>query len=85
MPSVFLCPKFMCEAHFMAQPLHFLKGYFIYSTGGVSMCRKNHLHGCCVLFFGLGLMIGHCLESWFLCSFGGLVLIGLGFCVMHRR
>lgn len=49
------------------------------------MYRKNHLHGCCVLSFGLGLMLGHCLESWFLCSFGGLVLIGIGFCVMRRR
>ena len=29
------------------------------------MCRKNHLHGCCMLAFGLGLIIGHCLESWF--------------------
>lgn len=79
MPSVFYAQTSW------VQPLHFLKGSFIYSTGGVSMYRKNHLHGCCALSFGLGLMLGHCLESWFLCSFGGLVLIGIGFCVMRRR
>ncbi|MCI7808553.1 hypothetical protein MR626_04585 [bacterium] len=49
------------------------------------MCRKNHLHGCCILSFGLGLIIGHCLESWFLCCCGGVALIVLGLCVMKRR
>lgn len=49
------------------------------------MCRKSHLHGCCVSCLGLGLILGHCLESWLLCCFGGLVLIGLGFCVMRGR
>jgi len=38
-----------------------------------------------MLFFGLGIMIGHCLESWFFCSFGALALIILGFSVMKRR
>lgn len=49
------------------------------------MCRKKHLHGCCVVFFGLGLIVGHCLESWFLCAFGGLVLVGLGICIIRQR
>ncbi len=49
------------------------------------MCRKSHLHGWCMLLFGLGVMIGHCLDSWFLCCCGGFTLIILGFCVMHRN
>ena len=36
------------------------------------MCRKNHLHGCCCLFFGLGLIVGHCVSSWFVCCCGGI-------------
>ena len=49
------------------------------------MCRKNHLHGCCCISFALGVMVGHNLESWLLCSFGGLVLLGVGVCVLRRR
>lgn len=49
------------------------------------MCRKNHLHGCCVIAFAVGLMVGHSLESWFLCCFGALGLIVLGMCIMKRR
>ena len=49
------------------------------------MCRKRYLHGCCVLFFGLGIMVGCCLESWFWCSFGGLGLIVLGFVIMRGK
>lgn len=49
------------------------------------MCRKNHLHGCCVLFLGLGLIFGFCLESWFFCCCGGLGLIILGFCLMCKK
>ena len=49
------------------------------------MCRKNRLHGCCMIAFGVGLIVGHCLESWFLCCCGGIVLLILGCCVMRRR
>ncbi len=49
------------------------------------MCRKNRLHGLCILCFGLGLIVGHCLESWLLCCGGGVVLIGFGFVVSRRR
>lgn len=57
----------------------------IYFPGGVLMCRKSHLHGWCLAAFGLGLMLGRCLDSWFLCCFGGIGLIVLGFCVMRQR
>ena len=49
------------------------------------MCRKRYMHGCCALFFGLGLMVGYCLESWFLCSFGGLGLILFGILITHKK
>ncbi len=49
------------------------------------MCRKNHLHGCCLLAFGLGLLVGYCLESWFLCCCGGVGLIVFGLCVMKQK
>lgn len=49
------------------------------------MCRKKHLHGCCIAFFGLGLITGYCMESWLLCCFGGLVLLGVGVCVLRQR
>lgn len=57
----------------------------IHCLGGVCMYRKNHLHGCCCLVFGLGLILGHCLGNWFLCCGGGLVLIGLGFGISRKR
>ena len=49
------------------------------------MCRKNHLRGWCRICFGLGLIVGPCLQSWFLCCCGGIVLLVLGCCVMRRR
>ena len=49
------------------------------------MFRKNHLHGCYCLFFGLGLIVGHCVSSWFVCCCGGIALLALGFCIMRRR
>ena len=49
------------------------------------MCRKSRLHGCCVVFFALGLIVGHCIESWFLCTFGGLALVILGICIMRQK
>lgn len=49
------------------------------------MCRRNHLHGCCILCFGLGLIVGHCLESWFFCCCGGIGLVVLGIFVSRRR
>lgn len=45
------------------------------------MCRKNQLLGCCAGAFGLGLLVGYCIESGFLCiCIGiGLILVGLSF------
>ena len=40
---------------------------------------------CIMLGFGLGLMIGHCLESWLLCTCGGFVFVILGFGGMRRK
>ena len=37
------------------------------------------------LVFGLGLILGHCLESWLLCCCGGLCLMALGCCVTRHR
>ena len=48
------------------------------------MCRKKQMHGFCCLCFGLGLMVGCWLESWFLCSVGGLALILLGMTLAKR-
>ena len=51
------------------------------------MCRKNHLLGCTVGAFGLGLVVGHCAESAFLSIWGGTFLLVLGFCLLkgnHR-
>lgn len=42
------------------------------------MCRKNQLCGCALMAFGLGMMVGLCLESGFFCFLIGLIIIGLG-------
>ena len=55
------------------------------SSGGVFMCRKTYLRGCCLCCLGLGLILGHCLESWFLCCCGGVALLVLGCSAMGRR
>lgn len=39
------------------------------------MCRKSQLRAFVLLGFGLGLIVGHCLDSWLLCSCGGGVLV----------
>ncbi len=49
------------------------------------MCRKNHLQGGCLLSFGLGLILGCCLESWPLCVLGGGALMVLGLWAARRR
>ena len=49
------------------------------------MCRKQHLQGWCMIALGFGLLLGRCLQSWFVCAAGGLALVVLGFCVMRRR
>lgn len=49
------------------------------------MCRKKTLQGCCCICFGLGVIVGFALESWFLCSLGGLALIFFGLLLMKQR
>lgn len=49
------------------------------------MCRKSYLRGCCILFFGLGLLVGYSLESWFLCCCGGFVLVVMGLFGMRQK
>ena len=49
------------------------------------MCRKNHLQGCCLIAFGLGIVVGHSLKSWFLCTCGGTALAVLGLCILKKR
>lgn len=49
------------------------------------MCRKKYLHGCCLICFGLGLLIGHWVSSWVLCGCGGLCLVVIGFSVTRKR
>ena len=57
----------------------------IHLPGGVFMCRKTYLRGCCIAFFGLGLIFGHCLESWFVCCCGGTGLVFLGVYMMKQK
>ena len=49
------------------------------------MYRKNYFRGFCLLCFGIGVIVGHCLESWLLCCGGGLILIILGLCIVKKR
>lgn len=63
----------------MNYPLHRI------CAGGVFMCRKNQLCGSALVTFGLGLLVGMCLESGFFCFFVGLGIIGLGIWCMKKR
>ena len=49
------------------------------------MCRRNQLRGCALMAFGLGVLIGYFLQSWFLCSVGGIVLVVIGWIVARKR
>ena len=49
------------------------------------MCRKSFLQGVGLLAFGVGLMVGYSLQSWFLCVCGGTALALLGLCTIRRK
>ena len=49
------------------------------------MCRRNQALAYLMLGFGLGLMIGHCLESWIICICGSVVFLILGFGGVGRK
>jgi len=42
------------------------------------MWRKQQVCGCALVAFGLGLLVGMCLESGFFCFFAGIAIISLG-------
>jgi hypothetical protein len=49
------------------------------------MCRRNHLRGCLLLGLGIGLGLGHSLDSWIICTCGGIGLIILGLLVIKQK
>jgi hypothetical protein len=49
------------------------------------MCRKNQLWGLAVLAFGLGLLLGCCLESELTRVCFGFVLIAGGFLLFQKK
>ena len=49
------------------------------------MCRKNQLRGFCLSCFGLGLIVGHCLESWMMSCCGGIGILLLGLYISRLR
>lgn len=49
------------------------------------MCRRNRLRGCLLLGLGIGILIGYCLDSWFLCCIGGIVLVVIGLWIMNQK
>lgn len=48
------------------------------------MCRQNQLWGCSVIAFGIGILVGICLESGFLAGCLGIGVIFAGFCMMRK-
>lgn len=49
------------------------------------MCRKTVMHGWCMVMLGLGAMIGHSVESWLVCTVGGLVLVCMGLFTVRKK
>lgn len=49
------------------------------------MCRKNQLHGFCVVALGLGLLIGCSMESGFWCCVLGIGAIIGGFIMAGKK
>lgn len=49
------------------------------------MCRKNQLCGCALVTFGLGVLIGSCLEAGIFCFFGAVSVICLGCWCMKKK
>jgi len=49
------------------------------------MCRMNQARGFCCMAFGLGLLVGKCLTSAFLCNCCGVVLLLVGFWLLRKK
>lgn len=49
------------------------------------MCRRNQLRGALLLGLGIGILIGHLLDSWLLCCSGGIILVVFGFGILNQK
>lgn len=49
------------------------------------MCCKKKILGLCMISLGLGLLIGHLIHSFLLCSLFSLGLAGLGVVLLNSR
>ena len=49
------------------------------------MCRRNQLCGSALVAFGLGLLVGMCLESGFFCFTVGIAIMVMGLWCMKKR
>ena len=49
------------------------------------MCRRKALRCCVMLGIGIGLLLGQCLESWFMCICGGCTMIVVGIFGLQRK
>lgn len=49
------------------------------------MCRRRVRDGACCISFGIGLMLGVWIGSWFWCGLGGAALILFGISVLQGR
>ncbi len=48
------------------------------------MCRHNQLWGAVLIAFGIGVMVGTCLEGGFWCTCFAVGMAVIGFGVMRR-
>ena len=49
------------------------------------MCRRNKMWGLILVAFGLGLLIGQCLERGFWCSAGSITILVVGISLMRQK
>ena len=57
-----------------------------YAMQGVFfVCRKNQLLGGMLIAFGLGLLMGKCLEASFMSTFFGLAIVVGGVMVVRQK
>ena len=49
------------------------------------MCRRNQLYGWILMAFGLGLLIGRCLDGSLLSGFAAFLIICAGLWVMRQK